>query len=282
MQNNSIKSNLAKEDIISDIRLTLGADIEKKFVYIVVEGEDDIKFLRSELNENVYLYESYDGKNGVDVIAGEVFRTNNRVIGIRDRDYSDFILGTNQVFAYDNSCMEMMFLEDDTALGKICCEFYSGAMSNEDLRNYILSELCFLSCVRKLNEKKNWELILKGISISNAFDKLTQKICTMKLKAEISKANSSKFDHVKCSEVESEVIVQSATGNYLLITQGHDFANLFATICNYIKSKSRGISGKNVEECLRCSYKHDSFEKTKLYEMLVDHQKNININFLVT
>lgn len=281
MLNNSIKSNLTKDDIISDIRLTLGADIHRSFVYIIVEGEDDIKFWKSELNDNVYLYESYDGKNGVEIIAGEVFKTNKRVIGIRDRDYSDFETGTNQVYTYDNSCMEMMFLEDEVALEKICCEFYQGSMNNQELKEHVLSELCFLGCVRKLNEQKSWELILKGISVSKACDKRTLKLCTEKLKTEINKMNNSKFDSVKSSEVDSEVITNNSIEDFLLITQGHDFANLFATICNFIKPKSKGISGKNVEECLRCAFTHQSFTKTKLYGMLVNHQEIIDINFLV-
>ena len=40
---NSIKTNLTKDSIISDIKLLLGADINKENVYVVVEGEDDIK-----------------------------------------------------------------------------------------------------------------------------------------------------------------------------------------------------------------------------------------------
>ena len=73
MESNSIKDNLSKEDMISDILLCLGADIHRENIYLLVEGEDDIKFLRSFLADNVYIYESYDGKNGVEYIVGELF-----------------------------------------------------------------------------------------------------------------------------------------------------------------------------------------------------------------
>ena len=46
MGTNSIKANLTKDSIISDIKLLLGADINKENIYVVVEGDDDIKFLR--------------------------------------------------------------------------------------------------------------------------------------------------------------------------------------------------------------------------------------------
>lgn len=45
MDSNSIRDNLSKEDIISDILLCLGADIHRENIYLLVEGEDDIKLL---------------------------------------------------------------------------------------------------------------------------------------------------------------------------------------------------------------------------------------------
>ena len=63
MGTNSIKTCLNKDSIISDIKLLLGADINKENVYVVVEGEDDTKFLRRYLNSNVMIYESFSGKS---------------------------------------------------------------------------------------------------------------------------------------------------------------------------------------------------------------------------
>ena len=56
MGTNSIKANLTKDSIISDIKLLLGADINKENIYVVVEGDDDIKFLRRYLNSNVTIF----------------------------------------------------------------------------------------------------------------------------------------------------------------------------------------------------------------------------------
>lgn len=281
MQNNSIKSNLTKEDIISDIKLSLGADIHRSEVYIIVEGEDDIKFLRSELkiDENVYLYESFDGKNGVEEIVGIEFASNNRVIGIRDRDYSKLRMSENSIFVYDNCCMEMMFIENDLAFNKIYCEFYNGTMQFDQLRNHLLNELSFLSCVRKLNEENCWELLLRHLSISNVFDKKTNKICNKKLFESIKRVNDNKIDELKNKLIEKETSKERTIDELYQITRGHDFANLFATICNLHKSKS--ISGKTVEECLRCAYTHIEFKNSKLYEALNVYQKIIEINFLV-
>lgn len=44
MGKNSIQSNLTKDDLIAEIRLTLGADFKREHTVIIVEGEDDISF----------------------------------------------------------------------------------------------------------------------------------------------------------------------------------------------------------------------------------------------
>ena len=46
MGKNSIQSNLTKDDLIAEIRLTLGADFKREHTVIIVEGEDDISFFR--------------------------------------------------------------------------------------------------------------------------------------------------------------------------------------------------------------------------------------------
>lgn len=45
MGKNSIQNNLTKDDLIAEIRLTLGADFKREHTVIIVEGEDDISFL---------------------------------------------------------------------------------------------------------------------------------------------------------------------------------------------------------------------------------------------
>lgn len=65
MGTNSIHSNLSKEDIIADIRLTLSADFEHAKTVVVVEGEDDVVFLNGKLRSDVDIHESFSGKHGV-------------------------------------------------------------------------------------------------------------------------------------------------------------------------------------------------------------------------
>lgn len=101
MGTNSIKANLTKDSIISDIKLLLGADINKENIYVVVEGDDDIKFLRKYLNSNVTIYESFSGKNGVEKIVNSKIIFSSRVIGIRDKDYCNDVKNKKIFFMTD-------------------------------------------------------------------------------------------------------------------------------------------------------------------------------------
>lgn len=44
MNKNSIRKNLKREDIVSEIRLLRGEDYEKEKTFVIVEGDDDLKF----------------------------------------------------------------------------------------------------------------------------------------------------------------------------------------------------------------------------------------------
>lgn len=59
MGTNSIRVNMTKEDIISEIQLLKSADIERKSVYLIVEGTDDIKFFNKRLSSDIQIYESF-------------------------------------------------------------------------------------------------------------------------------------------------------------------------------------------------------------------------------
>ena len=49
MENNSIRRNLKREDIISEIRLLCGEDYKKVKTFVIVEGDDDLKFIKINL-----------------------------------------------------------------------------------------------------------------------------------------------------------------------------------------------------------------------------------------
>ncbi|MDU4448255.1 MAG: hypothetical protein E7I76_09760 [Anaerococcus vaginalis] len=190
MGTNSIKTCLNKDSIISDIKLLLGADINKENVYVVVEGEDDTKFLRRYLNSNVMIYESFSGKNGVEEIVQSKVICSSRVIGIRDKDYCNNVK-SKKIFFYDRCCLEMMITEFDKAFNGIYYEFYNGKMEPHKLKEHILTELFKVSQVRKYNEENKIGINFKGLSFQSIIDGKS-KINQGKFIEQLKKLNSGK------------------------------------------------------------------------------------------
>lgn len=265
MANNSIKSNLDKNAIISSIKLSLGADLKNEKYFVVVEGEEDWRFLRKFLTKEVIIYESYSGKKGVNEIVSCAYIDSEKVIGIRDRDYCSY--SYDRIYYYDYSCMEMMIIKDDKVCEALEDEFYDGSLHCYNLRNLILKELFPLSCLRKMNEEKKLGIKFKGISIDNVLkDDFTLSIS--KLKENLERNN-------RLHELDLSLILDNIINNdyekdgiedLLKITNGHDFINYFSSICN--KSRKSDISKKQIAPCLRSTYDIGRFKKTDLYNSI--------------
>lgn len=270
MDSNSIRDNLSKEDIISDILLCLGADIHRENVYLLVEGEDDIKFLFPFLADNVYIYESYDGKNGVEFIVGQRFSNNNRVIGIRDRDYQIAPV-SNKIFYYDCGCMEMMLMKNDDIFKNLCAEYYRGSEPFQQLRLNILKDLKYLSVIRMYNERENWGQKIKGVSICTAWNNSESRIDRNIIINKINQINDGFFRDNVLNIIEEEYAREWSVEDFYNNTQGHDFSMLYATICNQYKTK--GVKNTEIEASSRCIFRVNDFKQTKLYNSLKSYEQ---------
>ena len=269
MESNSIKDNLSKEDMISDILLCLGADIHRENIYLLVEGEDDIKFLRPFLADNVYIYESYDGKNGVEYIVANRFEMNIQVIGIRDRDYQIAPI-SDKIFYYDYGCMEMMILKNDDVFRNLCAENYRGGENIQQLRIKMFEELKYLSVIRMYNERENWGQKIRGISVRSAWNSNEQKIDNAVILSKVNQINGGFFKDDILREIEQEYAREWKEEDFYNNTQGHDFSMLYAGICNQYKTK--GIKYTEVEASSRCIFRQNDFKQTNLYEKLREYE----------
>lgn len=268
MGTNSIKSNLTKDSIISDIKLLLGADINKENIYVVVEGDDDIKFLSRFFNSNVTIYESFSGKTGVEEIVNSKIISNPRVIGIRDKDYcNDF--KSNKIFFYDRCCLEMMIIEFDKAFNCIYYEFYNGKMEPYKLKEHILTELLKVSQVRKYNEENKMKINFKGLSFQSIIDD-ESKLNDDKFIKHIEKLNSGKY--INFIDIINKLSYKDM--DYMLdITNGHDFILLFKFYCDKRCDKNFA-NEKQISSVLRGSFSEEFLKETTLYKNVRDYFDN--------
>ncbi|WP_342419635.1 hypothetical protein [Paenibacillus sp. FSL H8-0168] len=276
---NSVRDNMSKEDIVSEIKLSIGADIKKEYTYLLVEGSDDIKFWRGITSEKVLIFESFSGKNGIKEIVEEFFDTNPQVIGIRDKDYESKVIH-NRIYYYDYCCMEMMFICSTDAFNSIYTEYYDGEIPVNELKEKILHQLKILSHIRKLNETKDWGIKINGISINSAFNRETKELVIDTIITKLNEMNRNFFIH-KPEERQclDDLLMNESTTNELLnITQGHDFLKLFSTYC--MKDQGNSISDINISASLRCSYRKSDFEKSLLYFKLVEHEERYKLKIV--
>ena len=281
MENNSIKDNLSREDIISDIILSMGADIEGENVYLIVEGDGDVNLLRSFLSGNVNLYESYGGKNGVEFLVVDRFGNDNRVIGIRDKDYQ-LKPTSDKMFYYDYGCMEMMLISNKEVFGCLCDEYYKGNKLSEQLRQHILSQLKLLSIIRLHNERDHWEIRLNAIPIDKAWNGDKDIIDNNVIINKINSMNKGFLDESKIQQLNEECIDEWDEEMYYNNTQGHDFFMLFASICNYTNKGKKGISHDILDANARCTFRLTDLIETKLYRSVIDYGKKYDLKIMKT
>lgn len=272
MGSNSMRDNITKDDIISEIRLELSADIKKNKVITVVEGQDDIKLLKKLLDANVCMEESYSGKAGLHEIIN-FFKEDSRVIGIRDRDY-DYFENINKIFAYDHSCLEMMILSDTDSFNSVYSECYGKKnYTNDKLLNLVLNSIMHISILRKINSEDNHSINFRGIKMRNIIDNESRNI--EKLTQQIKK-NNPKIEERFIGKLKERLIQKCASkGNndeLLDITQGHDFIEAFHLFCE--QDEGRTISQDSIAACMRCSFNPENFKKTDLYNKLKKYEKD--------
>ena len=270
MASNSIRCNMSKDDITADIRMTLGADYNHQKAIVVVEGKDDITFFNGKLSDNVDIYESFSGKEGVKEIIS--FFSEKRVVGICDRDYTNSISDKNLIY-YDYLCLEMMLVSNIETFHSFAYNFYFGSESPEELLMRIFSGLKWLSIFRKLNSENSWEVKFNGISIAASCDDGGTNISIEKLLKRLDEINRGIISNHReyLVAVSSECREEYDINTYLNITQGHDFIEYFHKIANDSSPFSRSISKDTLFGGLCCAYREQDFEATNLYISLKEY-----------
>lgn len=273
---NSIVDNITREDIISEIQLLLNADIAHKKVVILVEGLDDIKFIRGMCFniDNILVIQSYSGKLGViDIMQN--YTSEKRVISILDKDYCNK-QGGEKIFYYDYCCLEMMLISSEDSFENIFKEYiYLESLSSIEFKEYLLNQLKCFSLLRKINEEENLGIEFYRISINDLYK--NNKINIEDFKDQVNKRNKEILINNKDIEtrLDNEYQKKMDMVQLLEITNGHDFCEMFASVSRL--HKRRGVSKNIIESTLRCSYRDSDFYKTKLFKELRDYENRNKI-----
>lgn len=256
---NSIRTNLTKKDIISEIKLSMSADyLETNKVFLLVEGNSDVLFWNKFLNEHVDILESFSGKQGVREIIEYFIKDSSydKVFGICDRDY-DSTYRNEHIFYYDYSTLEIMIVHNDNVFKNITMEYYRGDKSFEGLRIHILKELSWLSAFRKYSFDENLDINFNGLSIAEVLKNgvFIKEKALEKLNC-INRKDLSAYNELLQVEIDN-------IDDLYNVTQGHDFIKAFQKLCQDNNNKTPNV--ELMEGIFRCNFRMQDLMQTKLY-----------------
>lgn len=276
---NSIRCNMDKDTITADIRMTLGADFNREKAIVVVEGPDDIEFLNGKLSNNVDMYESFSGKEGVKEIVSKF--SEKRVLGICDKDYSAPDPTTNIIY-YDYSCLEMMLVSNSGVFKSFVNNFYYGSETSEYILMKILTNLKWLSIFRKLNSENTWGIKFKGVSIAAACVESDLNISVDVLLHKLMQINRDLITNHReyLTLVSNEARQELDVNTYLNITQGHDFIDYFQKIAQESSPIKRSVSKDTLFSGLCCAFRESDFKATQFYRYLKDYAETNSIQLV--
>jgi hypothetical protein len=275
-----LQKNLNAKDVVGSINLDMASPVNKQKVWIIVEGNDDLKLFRKLIDgssSNVSIEESYGGKTELIKIVSEFIDKNDRVIGIRDADFIHFDgnnESTNNIFLTDYHDAEMMMISCDNTFRSLLAEF----TQNEglELRDKILNSIMFVAGTRWINESEGLSIRFEGLGFSNFFkinDKITLDNSTFIVT--LMKRSINKKRSVSVDEINKKI---SNVTDFYNFCNGHDFQKVFAL---YVSSKKTGktINEDSVSRSFRLAYSFSDFAKTHLYKQLqqwgIDNKKQL-------
>lgn len=276
---NSIRCNMDKDAITADIRMTLGADFNREKAIVVVEGPDDIEFLNGKLSNNVDIYESFSGNEGVKEIISKF--SEKRVLGICDKDYTEPDPTANIIY-YDYSCLEMMLVSNSDVFKSFVNNFYYGNETSESILVKILTNLKWLSILRKFNSKNSWGIRFKGLSIAAACVEPDLNISIDVLLKKLIQLNRDLINNhrehliIVSNEVKQELDINT----YFNITQGHDFIDYFQKIAQESSPIRKNVTKDTLFSGLCCAFRENDFKATRFFNSLKNYSEVNNLQLV--
>lgn len=274
MVGNSILNNCTEQDSINEIRLSLSNDREHNTVHLIVEGDDDLRFFKAFVSDNVIVYVSPKGRTPIKNIVSNF--NQSQVIGICDKDYIP-LPDDEHIFYYDYTCLEIMLLSDVKALKRACvilnpkCAPYSG----EEIKQKVLGSIYWLSACRKYNAYNDCGIRFDGIKPNTLLDE-ENKIEFDALLKDLKQRNPTQDLTFLSLDALKGLCPIQVDGDYRRITQGHDAISVLNEIYIY------NCEGKKPreQEIVHSIMSGFQFSETELYRVLRIYENTNNLRIL--
>lgn len=275
---------MRKQDVtydykLNELRLDFSHPKSIGKVFVLFEGESDIKLFRKLFNENNCKVETVPGgKLKLEECVGILGKIYPLIIGIRDADFVHLEAKPYEkanIFLTDYHDMEMTLVSDDEVFSSILSLFYIFPKNkHSEIRNNIMLSIEQIGYLKWLNEIEDLEYkfdagFQKLISFDNFkidFEQYFDRV--------LSKSPNAKITD-KTIILEKIRVLKATNPDQLQLCNGHDFIKAFAEYLR-INSVVKKVNDENIADSFIVSFHINHYIKTKLYlktKMWADNRK---------
>lgn len=263
-----IKGNVSYQDKINELRLDFMHPNTKNKVFILFEGDSDVRLYRKLYpHTNLKIEFLPSGKLFLEKGLQELSPLFKQIIGIRDADFAHL---ENQkpslanLFFTDYHDTEMLMVASNVTFSAILYEFSNlPQIEHEQIRKKLLEALRFISYFRWYNELNDLEFSFEGAGLGDIFEPKTFAMDNRKyVEKVVQKSRNAKITDINVIVTEIAKLADENHDSFQLCN-GHDFMSVLAL---FLKTYNQeGLSEKRVSSHFRIAYHSSEYQQTKLH-----------------
>lgn len=272
---NSLRTEANQLDSkLSEIRLSISHPSNKNKVFILLEGNTDIKLFRKFFVKDYTDTTGLVGKEKVikalEILIAEGY---TQIIGIKDADF-DHLLSTQTVhnlFITDFHDMEIQMIESH-ALDSVVAEYDKVGISSIDIKEKIYAAILTIGYARYFNEKKKYvgeerDLSFDSLKFQNFIQLKDEQLLfdEVNFLSELISESKKRKPTLQITKQQLKNEIESLKSQSLgrcQICSGHDMTKVLGLVL------LKRIDEKTIETALRLAYNLQYFQQTLLYSHL--------------
>ena len=265
------KQDITYQDKLDELKLDIKHPNSQGIVFILVEGDTDIRLFRKLFNlANCKIEYIPGGKNKVELCVEEILNDYNLVIGIRD---ADFIFLNNEVYERPNMFLtdlhdiEMTLISKDDIFSSVVLE-YKNITNDEiiELRNKIMKTISNISLLKWLNQKEDLRIDFEKTGFQHLISFVTSEINFAQYFSNLlSKSPNARITDLETINTKLLELRNTNPDQYQLCN-GHDYLKALSEYLR-IHGNTNNINSEIISSIIRIKCSKTNFETTNLHHL---------------
>lgn len=263
------KHDVTYQEKINELRLDISHPNSGGLVFVLVEGESDIRLFRKFFDLTNCKVETVPGGNPkVEEAVKELLSKSEYVIGIRDADFihlNQESYSKQNLFLTDYHDMEMSLVAQDEVLNAIAFEYLIPKEQHSGLRSKIFGTIEKISLLKWLNVQENLKLNFKDVGFQDLlYVSSSNWDFQQYFKRVISKSPDAQSTDYNAIEQKINQL-KGLNPDVYQLCNGHDFIKAFASFLRK-KSNTKSVSEITLSSLFRTNYTVDFYQTTDTFK----------------